>query len=177
MGRGKGRCSSFEKPSSASVGGSSSGRFHLRGGADFGAEGGMQLRGAFMITISELKGWQTTSEVHDSVSRGEGLPRGKSRFILLKLIRSFDDYDPKGRRGRAESPCLRRCTTKFVLENPLRVIDAPTTARAVGLPPRGGQYFLSKRKKVPKKAGGTATTGKRLLLPILSAGLVMSRAP
>ena len=114
-----------------------------------------------MITISELKGWQTTSEVHDSVSRGEGLPRGKSRFILLKLIRSFDDYDPKGCRGERKAPCLRRCTTKFVLGNPLRVIDAPTTARAVGLPPRGGQYFLSKRKKVPKKAGGTATLAAR----------------
>ena len=36
-------------------------------------------------------------------------------------------------------------------------IDAPTPARVVGLPPRGGQYFLSKRKKVPKKARGTAT--------------------
>ena len=36
--------------------------------------------------------------------------------------------------------------------------DAPTTARMVGLPPRVGQYFLSKRKKVPKKASGTATT-------------------
>ena len=35
--------------------------------------------------------------------------------------------------------------------------DAPTTARMVGLPPRGGEYFLSKRKKVPKKARGTAT--------------------
>ena len=35
--------------------------------------------------------------------------------------------------------------------------DAPTTARTVGPPPRGGQYFLSKRKKVPKKASGTAT--------------------
>ena len=35
--------------------------------------------------------------------------------------------------------------------------DAPTTARVVGLPPRRGQYFLSKRKKVPKKARGTAT--------------------
>ena len=35
--------------------------------------------------------------------------------------------------------------------------DAPTTARKVGLLPRGGQYFLSKRKKVPKKASGTAT--------------------
>ena len=51
--------------------------------------------------------------------------------------------------------------------------DAPTTARMVGLPPRVGQYFLSKRKKVPKKARGTATTGKRLLLPILPAGLAM----
>ena len=36
-------------------------------------------------------------------------------------------------------------------------VDAPTPARTVGLPPRGGQYFLSKRKKVPKKASGTAT--------------------
>ena len=54
--------------------------------------------------------------------------------------------------------------------------DAPTTARTVGLPPRRGKYFLSVRKKVPKKASGTATTGKRLLLPILTAGLAMSRA-
>ncbi len=45
-----------------------------------------------------------------------------------------------------------------------------------GCRPEGGQYFLSKRKKVPKKARGTATTGKRLLLPILTAGLAMSRA-
>ena len=55
-------------------------------------------------------------------------------------------------------------------------IDAPTPARVVGLPPRGGKYFLSKRKKVPKKARGTATTGKSPLLPILTAGLAMSRA-
>ena len=39
----------------------------------------------------------------------------------------------------------------------------------------GGKHFLSKRKKVPKKAGGTATTGKSLLLPILPAGLATSR--
>ena len=55
-------------------------------------------------------------------------------------------------------------------------LDAPTPARTVGLPPRWGQYFLSKRKKVPKKARGTATPGKRLLLPILTAGLATSRA-
>ena len=45
-----------------------------------------------------------------------------------------------------------------------------------GCRPDGGSYFLSTRKKVPKKACGTATPGKRLLLPILTAGLAMSRA-
>ena len=45
-----------------------------------------------------------------------------------------------------------------------------------GCRPDGGSYFLSARKKVPKKACGTATPGKRLLLPILTAGLAMSRA-
>ena len=45
-----------------------------------------------------------------------------------------------------------------------------------GCRPDGGSYFLSARKKVPKKASGTATPGKRLLLPILTAGLAMSRA-
>ena len=52
-----------------------------------------------------------------------------------------------------ESPLVRPQAHTPVPERP----DAPTTARLVGLPPRGGQYFLSKRKKVPKKASGTAT--------------------
>ena len=52
-----------------------------------------------------------------------------------------------------ESPLVRPQAHTPVPEWP----DAPTTARVVGLPPRGGQYFLSKRKKVPKKARGTAT--------------------
>ena len=77
---------------------------------------------------------------------------------------------PKGE--RKELWCARRRKPPAAAGE----IDAPTTARTVGLPPRGGQYFLSKRKKVPKKARGTATTGKRLLLPILAAGLAMSRA-
>ena len=54
--------------------------------------------------------------------------------------------------------------------------DAPTPARTVGLPPRGGQYFLSTRKKVPKKASGTATTGKSPLLPIFERGSSQCRA-
>ena len=45
----------------------------------------------------------------------------------------------------------------FAGSSPQPGADAPTTARTVGLPPRRGKYFLSKRKKVPKKARGTAT--------------------
>ena len=53
-------------------------------------------------------------------------------------------------------------------------IDAPTPARTVGLPPRGGQYFLSKRKKVPKKASGTVTLAAR---PAMRRGLRSAVAP
>ena len=44
----------------------------------------------------------------------------------------------------------------------------------MGLPPRGGQYFLSKRKKVPKKARGTATLAAR---PAMRRGLRSAVAP
>ena len=84
---------------------------------------------------------------------------------------------PKGVQGASGKPpasgMIRQlCRNQF----PVGGMDAPTLARVVGLPPRGGKYFLSKRKKVPKKASGTATTGKSPLLPILTAGLAMSRA-
>ena len=57
-------------------------------------------------------------------------------------------------------------------------IDAPTTAQEQGLQPYGALtlFFRWRKKSVQKKASGTATPGKRLLLPILTAGLVMSRA-
>ena len=75
-------------------------------------------------------------------------------------------------KGRAERILVRpQAQTLFPAG-----FDAPTPARTVGLPHRGGKYLLSKRKKVPKKASGTATTGKSPLLPILTAGLAMSRA-
>jgi len=45
-----------------------------------------------------------------------------------------------------------------------------------GCRPEGVQYFLSKRKKVPKKASGTATTGKSPLLPIFERGSSQCRA-
>ena len=92
---------------------------------------------------------------------------------LVNLLRQATQ---RGAGDEWKATCLCRCTPTLPEGNPLRGIDAPTTARTVGLPPRRGKYFLSKRKKVPKKASGTATTGKRLLLPILTAGLAMSRA-
>ena len=36
-------------------------------------------------------------------------------------------------------------------------------------------FFRWRKRSVQKKAGGTAASGKKLLLPILTAGLVMSR--
>ena len=65
---------------------------------------------------------------------------------------------PKGVQGASGKPpasgMIRQlCRNQF----PVGGIDAPTLARVVGLSPRGGKYFLSKRKKVPKKASGTAT--------------------
>ena len=61
---------------------------------------------------------------------------------------------------------------------PLLGLDAPTPAREQGLQPYGAftLFFRWRKKSVQKKASGTATPGKRLLLPILMAGLAMSRA-
>ena len=56
--------------------------------------------------------------------------------------------------------------------------DAPTPARGQGLQPYGALtlFFRWRKKSVQKKASGTATPGKSPLLPILTAGLAMSRA-
>ena len=62
--------------------------------------------------------------------------------------------------------------------NPCRGHDAPTPAREWDLPSHGALtlFFRWRKKSVQKKASGTATTGKSPLLPILTAGLAMSRA-
>ena len=84
-----------------------------------------------------------------------------------------------GAGGRAEShpACINQrqlCRKQF----PLVGLDAPTPARRKGLQPYGALtlFFRWRKKSVQKKASGTATPGKRLLLPILAAGLAMSRA-
>ena len=73
-----------------------------------------------------------------------------------------------------ESPqCARRR-----IPLPPAGIDAPTPAREKGLQPYGALtlFFRWRKKSVQKKASGTATPGKSPLLPILTAGLAMSRA-
>ena len=56
--------------------------------------------------------------------------------------------------------------------------DAPTAVREWDLQSQGAfiLFFRWRKKSMQKKASGTATPGKRLLLPILTAGLAMSRA-
>ena len=99
--------------------------------------------------VSDPKFRQTTSGAHGSANRADCLPRGKP-FGAPAGARLF--------------PC--------------RGTDAPTPAREQSLQPYGAftLFFRWRKKSVQKKASGTATTGKRLLLPILAAGLAMSRA-
>ena len=78
--------------------------------------------------------------------------------------------------GRAESPPVRPQAHTPAL--PPAGPDAPTPAREQGLQPYGALtlFFRWRKKSVQKKASGTATPGKSPLLPILTAGLAMSRA-
>ena len=85
----------------------------------------------------------------------------------------------RGAGGERKAPCIAaRVDNLVVRKSPLRGLDAPTPAREKGLQPYGALtlFFRWRKKSVQKKASGTATPGKRLLLPILAAGLAMSRA-
>ena len=107
---------------------------------------------------------------------GVGLTRRLRRGSGLAVLWfSRQLWCPKVSKGRAESPLVR---PQAHTPCPRVGIDAPTTARKQGLQPYGAftLFFRWRKKSVQKKASGTATPGKRLLLPILPAGLVMSRA-
>ena len=102
--------------------------------------------------------------------------RRKPLCFLLECLSHwvFSPTRPEGDWGRAESPqCARRRKPPAP-----GGLDAPTPAREKGLQPYGALtlFFRWRKKSVQKKASGTATPGKRLLLPILTAGLAMSRA-
>ena len=87
--------------------------------------------------------------------------------------------DPKGvQGGERKAPLLAPQRENSAEEISLMGPDAPTPAREEGLQPYGALtlFFRWRKKSVQKKASGTATTGKSPLLPILTAGLAMSRA-
>ena len=101
---------------------------------------------------------------------GLAVPRGALLFRLA--IR-------RGCRGASgKPPCWHDKRQLCRKQIPLVGPDAPTPAREKGLQPYGALtlFFRWRKKSVQKKASGTATPGKSPLLPILAAGLAMSRA-
>ena len=85
----------------------------------------------------------------------------------------------RGCRGASgKPPCWHDKRQLCRKQIPLVGPDAPTPAREKGLQPYGALtlFFRWRKKSVQKKASGTATPGKSPLLPILTAGLAMSRA-
>ena len=96
--------------------------------------------------VSDRSFRQTTSGAHGSANRADCLPRGK----------------PFG--APAGAGLLPVGT------------DAPTAARVMGLPPRRGIVLSFGAKESTKESKRHGATEKRLLLPILTAGLAMSRA-
>ena len=116
-----------------------------------------------------------------SEGRADCLPRGKpfgvsvgaNPFIPLACRL------PEGVQGASGKPPAGINKRQLCRRNsPLAGPDAPTTARKQGLQPYGALtlFFRWRKKSMQKKASGTATPGKRLLLPILTAGLATSRA-
>ena len=107
-----------------------------------------------------------------------GLTRRLRRGVQVQsrgVVNSLWQTNRGGCRGRAESPCKRHYKATLPKAVPAGGLTHRLRRGWWDCRTEGGKYFLSKRKKVPKKAGGTATTGKSLLLPILPAGLATSR--
>ena len=88
--------------------------------------------------------------------------------------------DPKGvQGGERKATLLASIGDNFAAKNsPLKGPDAPTPAREKGLQPYGALtlFFRWRKKSVQKKASGTATPGKSLLLPIFERGSSQCRA-
>ena len=104
--------------------------------------------------------------------------RREGRAYNLHGVLIYFGGDPKGCRGRAESPLLAAIGNNFAVSKSPWWGLTRRLRRGLGLAvPRGAHTFLSMAKeKCAKESQRHGTTGKRLLLPILTAGLAMSRA-
>ena len=81
--------------------------------------------------------------------------------------------DPKGvQGGERKAPLLAPQRENSAEEISLMGPDAPTPAREEGLQPYGALtlFFRWRKKSVQKKASGTATPGKRLLIAHFDGG-------
>ena len=67
-----------------------------------------------------------------------------------------------------ESPCSHDCTTTLQKIS-AGEIDAPTTARVVGLPPRGGSTFFRSERKYQRKHAARHY-GKKALIAHFAGG-------
>ena len=147
---------------------------------------------------------QTTSGAHGNADRTDRLPRGKPpvytdvrRFcrkqspaggMTCRLRRGVgfvvpwalsSEGEPKGCMGRAESPLQAALHDNSAGSSFLSGSMTRRLRRGWwDLQSQGAfiLFFRWRKKSMQKKASGTATPGKRLLLPILTAGLAMSRA-
>ena len=162
---------------------------------------GLQPNGRVFPSADKLTGWQTHGRAGSTQVRTVGPPShsflanfGARRFPKgNEGKRVSSGYNRRRRlatrssgKQQAERTAVRTAPIVCPEESPLARPQAQAFCRwgltrrlrrgRWGCRPDGGSYFLSTRKKVPKKARGTATPGKRLLLPILAAGLAMSRA-
>ena len=162
VGRGKGRCSSFEKPSFASVGGSSSGRFHPPGwGAGFGAEGDLSSYGFSPDLVPKV----SKGRAESPLVRPQTHTPCPGQGLTCRLRRGWWGCRPEGGSTffRSERKYQRKPAARRLQRRP-----APLRVAGFGLREPCGLSSTSVRCAHPP--------GKRLLLPILTAGLAMSRA-
>ena len=108
-------------------------------------------------------------------ARGRGLMRRLRRWLMgcYPVGRSIaSGGDPKGCRGRAESPLLTSIGNNFAVRNsPLMGIDAPTPARVDGAAaPTGDSTFFRRERKYQRKHAARRLREKALYCPFWRRG-------
>ena len=77
---------------------------------------------------------------------------------------------PEGDRGEWKAPCKRREKPTLPYANPCRGLDAPTPARTVGLPPRGGVVLSFEAKESTKESQRHGDYGKKPFITHFDGG-------
>ena len=89
-----------------------------------------------------------------------GLTRRLRRGVQVQsrgVVNSFWQANRRGAGGERKAPCKRHYKATLPKAVPAGGLTRRLRRGRWGCRTEGGKYFLSKRKKVPKKAGGTAT--------------------